>query len=230
MAQNRFSLNRRDIIRVGGVGTVTALAGCVEGEIVDVSYDCAVDEPQNIPEATRPQKGDPNADVEIEFFQAYSSPPTGIFVLNRLRPIIEEYVETGKAHIKFHDYPLNQNTTWANQLASVGRYIHAVHGDDTYLNFIYELHRAQAYDRSNLWQSIGDAAKEIGADPCATITHGSWKTYEEDSEVDKSYAKSLGIEQAPTTIINGERLNNNRPEVISQERMREAIKAELESK
>jgi protein-disulfide isomerase len=66
------------------------------------------------------------APVRIEVFSDYQCPQCRIFYLNTLRPVIDNYVSTGKVYLIHHDFPLAMHAysrdaaRWATAAAVAG--------------------------------------------------------------------------------------------------------------
>jgi protein-disulfide isomerase len=64
--------------------------------------------------------------VRIEVFSDYQCPQCRSFYLNTLRPVIDNYVSTGKVYLIHHDFPLSMHAysrdaaRWATAAAVVG--------------------------------------------------------------------------------------------------------------
>ena len=70
--------------------------------------------------------GSSSAPVRIEVFSDYQCPQCRSFYLNTLRPVIDNYVSTGKVYLIHHDFPLSMHAysrdaaRWATAAAVVG--------------------------------------------------------------------------------------------------------------
>jgi protein-disulfide isomerase len=219
-----------DVSRRQFLATATAssipLAGCIEGELADTSYDCEVEEPSSRPKPSRPSIGDSSAPVTVEIYHDYSERVSGIFGREVLGKILAAKADTGEAKFEFYDLPVPGDKDWAYQLASVGRYVFAEYGVEAYREYLLKIYEHQE-DPS--WQIVGDIADSIGADPCTVISHGSWKTYEEESKADRKTALSRGVDEVPGIIVNGNRLHDLAPVSESYQPIVDAINQHQET-
>ncbi|MFZ3215204.1 MAG: thioredoxin domain-containing protein [Candidatus Acidiferrales bacterium] len=72
--------------------------------------------------------GNRNAPITMEVFSDYQCPSCGNFFEVTLRPMIQEYVASGKVYLVHHDFPLQMHTysgqaaRWANAAAKIGEF------------------------------------------------------------------------------------------------------------
>jgi len=214
--------SRRAFLGTLAAGSAVSLSGCTEGVLVETAYDCDVDEPTTTPHTGQPHIGQQSAPVSVEVFHDLSNRPTWAFTTHALSAILNDYVDTGAAQVEFYDLPVPGDPDWAHQLASVARYIHAEAGQDAYQAYIETAAELFSSDQPT-WQGVGDAASAAGVDPCTAIAHGSWKTYEADTEADRRYAHSLEIDAVPALLIDGQRLADISPVNRSEGKISAAI-------
>lgn len=108
------------------------------------------------PPAAAPVKvyGSKGAQITMEIFTDYQCPTCGNFFEQTLRPMINDYVASGKVYVIHHDYPLQmhaysgQAARWANAAAEVGQ---------------FETVEAALYDNQAAWTASGDLEKYISA-------------------------------------------------------------------
>lgn len=220
-----MDVTRRRFLAAATVGSIS-LAGCVEGELADTSYDCEIDEPTAVPDPSRPTIGNETAPVTVEVYHDYSERVSSIFATEVLGELLESKADTGDAKFEFYDLPVPGNEDWAHQLASVGRYLFTEHGVAAYRQYLLSIYEHQE-DPS--WQVVGDIAKEVGAEPCTVISHGSWKTYEEKTIADRENALEAGIDEVPSIVVNGERVPALSPVSESYQQIADAINKKRET-
>lgn len=214
-----MDVTRRRFLAAATVGTVS-IAGCIEGELADTSYDCEVNEPASVPNPSQPAIGDKTAPVTVQVYHDYSERVSSIFATEVLDELLKSKVDTGAARFEFHDLPVPGEEEWAHQLASVGRYLFAEHGQDAYRRY---LNRIYEHQEDLSWQTVGDIANKVGAQPCTVISHGSWKTYEEQTANDKDDALAAGINEVPSIVVNGQRLHGLAPVSESYQQIADEI-------
>lgn len=214
-----MDVTRRRFLAAATVGSIS-LAGCVEGELADTTYDCEVDEPTAVPGPSRPTIGNEAAPVTVEVYHDYSERVSSIFATEVLGELLRSKADTGDAKFEFYDLPVPGKEDWAHQLASVGRYLFAEHGTEAYRQYLLTIYEHQE-DPS--WQAVGDIANDVGAEPCTVISHGSWKTYEEETVDDRENALETGISEVPSIVVDGERLHNLSPVSESYQPIADAI-------
>lgn len=72
--------------------------------------------------------GPPNAPIKIDVFSDYECPACGRFYEGTLRPLIDDYVSSGKVYLVHHDFPLpmhkysREAARWANAAARIGHF------------------------------------------------------------------------------------------------------------
>jgi len=214
-----MDVTRRRFLAAATVGSLS-IAGCIEGELADTSYDCEVNEPASVPNPSRPFIGDETAPVTVQVYHDYSERVSSIFATEVLGELFKSKADTGNAKFEFYDLPVPGKEDWARQLASVGRYLFAEHGQEAYRQYLLKIYEHQE-DPS--WQNVGDIANEVGADPCTVISHGSWKTYEDETADDKENALAAGIDEVPSVVVGGERLHGLSPVSESFQQIADAI-------
>ena len=72
--------------------------------------------------------GSPNAPIKIDVFSDYECPACDRFYEGTLRPLIDDYVASGKVYLVHHDFPLpmhkysREAARWANAAARIGHF------------------------------------------------------------------------------------------------------------
>lgn len=98
--------------------------------------------------------GSKNAPITMEVFTDYQCPSCRNLFEQTLRPLINEYVASGKVYLIHHDFPLPMHrygyeaARWANAAARVGQFANV---------------EAALYDNQDAWGSDGNIAKYVEA-------------------------------------------------------------------
>jgi protein-disulfide isomerase len=96
--------------------------------------------------------GSKNAPITMEIFTDYQCPTCGNLFEQTLRPMINDYVASGKVYVIHHDFPLQmhaysgQAARWANAAAEVGQ---------------FDAVEAALYDNQAAWTASGDLQKYV---------------------------------------------------------------------
>lgn len=98
--------------------------------------------------------GSSSAPIKLEVFTDYECPVCRALYVQTLRPLIADYVASGKVYLVHHDYPLDnpehkyssQAARWANVAAQFGQ---------------FEAVEAALYEHQSSWHGDGDIAKYI---------------------------------------------------------------------
>ena len=94
--------------------------------------------------------GSKSAPITMEVFTDYQCPSCRSLYEQTLRPMIADYVASGKVYLIHHDFPLaghqhsGQAARWANAAARVGK---------------FEIAEAALYDNQQSWETSGDIEK-----------------------------------------------------------------------
>jgi protein-disulfide isomerase len=103
--------------------------------------------------------GSKNAPITMEIFTDYQCPTCGAFFEQTLRPLINDYVASGKVYVIHRDFPLQmhqysgQAARWANAAAEIGQ---------------FESVEAALYDNQAAWTASGDLEKYVSGALSAT--------------------------------------------------------------
>ena len=98
--------------------------------------------------------GSSGAPIKLEVFTDYQCPSCRTLFENTLRPLINDYVASGKVYILHHDYPLGghqhsgEAARWANAAARVGQFGNV---------------EGALYDNQMAWEQSGDIQKYVSA-------------------------------------------------------------------
>jgi protein-disulfide isomerase len=98
--------------------------------------------------------GSSGAPITMIVFTDYECPSCRALYEQALRPMINDYVASGKVYLVHHDFPLPQHkygyeaARWANAAARVGEFANV---------------EAALYDNQDSWSADGDIAKYVSA-------------------------------------------------------------------
>lgn len=100
--------------------------------------------------------GSSSAPIRMDVFTDYECPMCKNLYEQTLRPMIQDYVASGKVYLVHHDYPLNniehkysgQAARWANVAAQLGQ---------------FEAAEGALYNNQAAWSASGDVAKYLAA-------------------------------------------------------------------
>ncbi len=98
--------------------------------------------------------GSSSAPIEMIVFTDYQCPACRALYENTLRPMISDYVASGKVYLVHHDFPLPEHkygyeaARWEEAAARVGEFANA---------------EAALYDNQDAWGSTGDIGKYMSA-------------------------------------------------------------------
>jgi protein-disulfide isomerase len=108
--------------------------------------------PDAAPSAPVKTIGNHSAPITMEVFSDYQCPSCGNFYETTLRPMIQDYVASGKVYLVHHDFPLQmhnysgQAARWANAAAMIGQF------QDV---------DAALFDNQAKWTADGDLGKYV---------------------------------------------------------------------
>jgi protein-disulfide isomerase len=98
--------------------------------------------------------GSKSAPITMEVFSDYQCPSCRLLYEQTLKPLINEYVATGKVYLVHHDFPLPMHkystdaARWVNAGARIGRYPEV---------------EAALYDNQDAWSADGNIQKFVAA-------------------------------------------------------------------
>ena len=156
--------------------------------------------------------GNPNAPIKVEVFSDYECPACGRFYEGTLRPMIDDYVLSGKVYLVHRDFPLpmhkysREAARWANAAARIGH---------------FEPVDRVLYDNQAVWGEHGSAEGDIRKFVQAALPPAEFKRVERlmqgcesdshseiagcavDAEIqhDMAAAQLLPVTQTPTFIV-----------------------------
>lgn len=156
--------------------------------------------------------GNPNAPIKVEVFSDYECPACGRFYEGTLRPMIDDYVASGKVYLVHRDFPLplhkysREAARWANAASRIGH---------------FEPVDRVLYDNQAVWGEHGSADGDIKKFVQAALPPAEFKRAERlmqgcesdshaeitgcavDAEIqhDMAAAQLLPVTQTPTFIV-----------------------------
>ena len=152
--------------------------------------------------------GSKNAPITLEVFADYECPSCGSFYEETLRPMISDYVASGKVHLVHRDFPLSMHmygyeaARWANAAARIGRFGEA---------------EAALYGNQNYWAESGNIEKYMAAalspedlkrveklmDGCGMNVPPGSHTCALDAyiEQDRALGNQIPVQATPTFVI-----------------------------
>jgi protein-disulfide isomerase len=141
--------------------------------------------------------GSKTAPIKMEVFSDYQCPACRELYLQTVRPVIENYVATGKVYLVHRDFPLQghkyarEAARWANAAAHIGRFERVVDA---------------IYTKQDLWSTSGDLEGIVAS----VLTPNEMRRARQalkggnlDTAIDKdlSMGNFFKVRQTPTTII-----------------------------
>lgn len=156
--------------------------------------------------------GNPNAPIKVEVFSDYECPACGRFYEGTLRPMIDDYVASGKVYLIHRDFPLpmhkysREAARWANAASRIGH---------------FEPVDRVLYDNQAVWGEHGSAEGDIRKFVQAALPPAEFKRVERlmqgcesdshdeivgcavDAEIqhDMAAAQLLPVTQTPTFVV-----------------------------
>jgi protein-disulfide isomerase len=147
--------------------------------------------------------GPRDAPIKIEEFSDFQCPACRALYLQDLRPLIDEFVSSGKVYLVHHDFPLpvhkysRQAARYANAAAAIGKFASV---------------EAALFEKQPEWEASGNVAGAVAS----ALTPEEMKRVEEivrsgrvDPIIDRDIALGhlRGVQQTPTIFVetNGQR-------------------------
>ena len=173
--------------------------------------------------------GDSNAPFLIEVYSDYQCPFCANYFVETIIPIIDEYVNTGRARLIYQDLAFEgERSQWAAEAVHCandqGKFweYHQMILDERYISG-----KTDVYKKDNLKK----VAKEIGLDECEfNICFDSGKYTQIVKDATKVGFDERGINGTPTTLFNGEMVTNDEGEnlgAMSYDMLKEKINGTL---
>lgn len=149
-------------------GSVAVAVACAALAVLAAPLPARQDAPRSLKATTRPVAsalsqtlrsplkayGSSSAPIKLEMFTDYECPSCRAFFEQTLKPLINDYVASGKVYLVHHDFPLQMHkygyeaARWANAAAEAGQFATV---------------EAALYDNQEAWANSGDIAKYISA-------------------------------------------------------------------
>lgn len=150
-----------------------------------------------------PSKGDANAPVTVVEYGDFQCPSCGAFA-NYVEPSIDkDYIETGKVHFIYHDFPLSQHLN-AVPSAEAGRCA-ADQGKFWEMHKLLFANQAQWSEVSRPLPVFDTYAKEIGLDVSVFDQCMNSEKYKPAILAAQQDAINAGIDATPTFVIDGQK-------------------------
>jgi protein-disulfide isomerase len=150
--------------------------------------------------------GSSSAPITMIVFTDYECPSCRQLYEQTLRPMINDYVASGKVYLVHHDFPLPQHkygyqaARWANAAARVGEFANV---------------EAALYDNQDAWGASGDIAKYVsGAMPnsdfkrveklmqgCSFEVQPGGCPLDASIEADRALGQQIPVRATPTYVI-----------------------------
>jgi protein-disulfide isomerase len=151
--------------------------------------------------------GSSSAPITMIVFTDYECPSCRALYEQTLRPLINDYVASGKVYLVHHDFPLPMHkygyeaARWANAAARVGEFANV---------------EAALYDNQDSWAGDGDIAKYVAAampasdfkrveklmDGCSfQIPPGGGCALDSTIEADRALGNQIPVRATPTYVI-----------------------------
>jgi len=153
-----------------------------------------------------PAKGDPAAPVTIIEFSDFQCPYCARFVADGYAVLIEEFVETGRVHYVFKDFPLTSIHPLAVAAAQAAHCAREQGGDDAYFAMHDALFAGQetwskATEPTSAFAELADGLDLDGEAIRACLAEGRYA-----STVEQSFneAVSIGLNGTPSFVMNGQ--------------------------
>ncbi|MGH9728680.1 MAG: DsbA family protein [Candidatus Acidiferrales bacterium] len=156
--------------------------------------------------------GNPKAPIKLEVFSDYECPACGRVYEGTLRPMIDDYVSSGKVYLIHRDFPLpmhkysREAARWANAASRVGHFesVDRVLYDN---QAVWGEHGSQEGDVKKFVQAAISPAEfkrvERLMQSCETDSHEEIKGCAVDAEIQHDIAagQQLPVMQTPTFIV-----------------------------
>jgi len=210
---------RRDVLAAGaGLAGLCGLAGCLGGGGPSGAGDCEIVDEPTVEELPPPVAGDPDAGVTVMAFEDFACPHCRTYQADVVPTIREEYVDPGRIRYEHRDLPIPVDDRWSWWVASAARGVQDTVGDGAFFDFA-----DRAFERQDDYSlaTVAEAARAVGADPCAVQNDAANEVYRPVLERDRSRASDIGIQGTPGVVVDG------RVVEASVSAMRSAIEAAL---
>ncbi|HEX6940390.1 MAG TPA: thioredoxin domain-containing protein [Longimicrobiales bacterium] len=166
-----------------------------------------VEDPRALYEMAKPEvMGDPNTPVKIVEFGDYQCPGCRGFA-TRIKPVLKaRYVDTGKAHLVYYDYPLTEIHPHAFLAARAARCAADQGKFWEYHDLVFSRQASWAYSRSAPVDEFESYAEELGLDRGEFASCLESDTHRDLVTANRRLGEELRVMATPTIIINNRRV------------------------
>ncbi len=201
--------SRRGALRVVGMATVGALAGCAgdPGASGDGESDEEDSDASGTPAEERlpaPARGDPAADVTLAVFEDYACPHCADYNIEGFPELDERYVAPGEIRYEHRDLPIPVADPGSFQAANAARAVQDRHGDGAFWSYAKALFERSGAIPGEAPGLFGTIADEQGHDADEIREAAVGRIYERTVQGDREEAVELGVEATPAFVLNGE--------------------------
>ncbi|HEX7118692.1 MAG TPA: thioredoxin domain-containing protein [Longimicrobiales bacterium] len=197
------------LVAIGGLaalGYAVMRRGAPTTELVELA---GVDDPQTLYRMAKPEVlGDPSTPVKIVEFGDYQCPGCRGFA-TQVKPVLKaRYVDTGKAHFVYYDFPLTEVHPHAVVAARAARCAADQGKFWEYHDLVFARQASWAYSRSVPVGVFTDYAEELGLDGGAFEACLESDAHADVVTANRRLGEALGVRATPTLIINNRRVAN----------------------
>lgn len=207
-------LNRRSLLRAGGVATTVALAGCPgagSGDPTETPTDEGNDRPEPEQQLPTPTGGDPDAAVTVAAFEDFTCPHCATYTGEIQPQIWSEYVEPGDVTYEWHDFPVRQDPhAWlaSDAARSVQANADSIDAFWEFTELIFENQNSLSLD------TYETLANEVGVDGATVRQETEHRTYEPTVVADRQLGLERNVGGTPTVFVQDERLEGPSLDVL----------------
>lgn len=193
---------RRSFLTSIGGGAFAILSGCSrQSRPVTTSRATPtslppLDVPDSLPD---PSLGTRDAPVVVDYFGDFACPQCETYHHNAFGKLREKYIETGKVHYVYHDFPKISQTSW--DVAAAARAVQHDVGSEAFWAFSDEIYEANLGYASP--EKLGrHAATSVGADATfvkRVVSEDAFRAF-----LEKQHRDAKGhVNFVPATLVNG---------------------------
>jgi len=215
---NRSSFSRRRLLAATGAVAAGTVAGCLGSG--SSTGTLTVTEEELLP---RPVRGDPEAAVTVATYEDFACPHCKDYNLERLPPIVDDYVKPGRVRYEHRDFPIPVDETHSWKAAIAARAVQAEASMAEFWPYVEALFENQDSLSLDTYESLAD---EAGVDASAVRTAAEEETYRPSVKADRVHGVENGIQGTPTVFVNGEVVTDDGGNVTSSTG---AIRSAIES-
>jgi len=155
--------------------------------------------------------GQPNAKIFMEVYCDYQCPFCLRYYMDDIKPLIEEYVKTGKVKLVYRDLAMEgDKSEWAAQAA------HCANDQSKFWEYHDKLYLERQEKGVEVYEkeSLKQLAKEIGLNPAVFNNCFDSGKYVQTIKQALQEASDKKINGTPTTYLNGEPITNEKGELL----------------